>query len=204
MAAPAKLDLHRKHKAEYVTPKQPVLLRIGPAKYLSVEGRGAPASSGFQMAVGALYAVAFTVKMRRKFAGKGDYKVAAPEGLWWGPNKRAPFSVKSPKDWRWKLLIRTPTFVTARELSRAQTDLLVKGKVPEVRKVRLETLKEGRCVQMLHVGAYDKEATTLEAMLDFAAAQGLAFGGVHHEIYLSDPRRVPPAKLRTILRHPVR
>jgi hypothetical protein len=202
--APIKLDLLQQHKAEYVTPKKPVLLKVGPAKYLAVEGRGAPADVAFQAAVGALYAVAFTIKMTRKFAGKGDYKIAWLEGLWWGPDKRAPFAVKSPKDWRWKILIRTPTFVAARDLAKAQKELLAKGKVAEVAKVKLETLREGRCVQMLHVGSYATEPATIEAMLDFAEAQGLSFLGVHHEIYLSDPRRVPPGKLRTILRHSVR
>ena len=201
--APAKLDLLKQHKAEYVTSKQPVLLKVGPAKYLAVEGRGAPADAAFQLAVGALYAVAFTIKMTRKFAGKGDYKIAWLEGLWWGPDKRAPFAVKSPEDWRWKALIRTPTFVTARDLAKAQRDLLAKGKVAEVAKVKLETLREGRCVQMLHTGSYATEPATIEAMHDFAEGHGLAFRGVHHEIYLSDPRRVPEAKLRTILRHAV-
>ncbi|MGD0484895.1 MAG: GyrI-like domain-containing protein, partial [Gemmatimonadales bacterium] len=129
---------------------------------------------------------------------------AALEGLWWGPDRRAPFSVRSPSQWRWKVLIRTPAFVTAADLARAKKALLAKGKVAEVGKVRLETIREGRCVQMLHVGGYDKEPATLEAMLGFAAERDLAFRGVHHEIYLSDPRRTPPARLRTILRHPVR
>jgi hypothetical protein len=202
--ADTKLDLFKKYKADYVAPRKPVLVTIGPAKYLAIEGKGAPAGAAFQVSVGALYAVAFTVKMTRKFAGKSDYKVAWLEGLWWGPDRRAPFAVRSPNDWRWKLLIRTPTFVTARDLARAQRELLAKGKVREVGKVKLETLREGRCVQMLHVGPYDKEPATLEAMQDFAEERGHAFRGVHHEIYLSDPRRTPPAKLRTILRHSVR
>jgi hypothetical protein len=202
--AAAKLDLLKQYRAEYVTPKAPVLLTIGPAKYLTFEGRGAPAGAAFQTGVGALYAVAFTVKMTRKSGGKGDYKVAWLEGLWWGPEKRSPLSVRSPKDWRWKVLIRTPTFVTARDVSRAQQGLLAKGKVREIAKVKLETIREGRCVQMLHVGPYDREPVTLEAMRAVAAAKGHAFRGVHHEIYLSDPRRTAPSKLRTILRHPVR
>jgi hypothetical protein len=202
--APTKLDLLKQHKAEYVTPKKPVLLKVGPAKYLAVEGRGAPADAAFQAAVGALYAVAFTIKMTRKAAGQGDYKVAWLEGLWWGPNKRAPFAVKTPKDWRWKVLIRTPTFVSARDLARAQKDLLAKGKVAEFAKVKLETLREGRCIQVLHVGSYADEVASVEAMYDLAEEHGLRFQGVHHEIYLSDPRRVPASKLRTILRHPVR
>ncbi|MEK7668519.1 MAG: GyrI-like domain-containing protein [Gemmatimonadota bacterium] len=204
MAVTAKLDLFKKYRAEYVTPKKPVLVKVGPVKYLAFTGRGAPTSAGFQTAIGALYAVAFTIKMTRKFAGKGDYKVAWLEGLWWGPDRKRPFSVKSPKDWRWKLLIRTPTFVAPRDLARAEKALLAKGKVAEIRKVKLETIREGRCVQMLHVGSYDKETVTLQAMHDLATAQGLEFRGVHHEIYLSDPRRVVPSKLRTILRHPVR
>jgi len=199
----AKLDLFKKHRAEYVTPRKPALVTVGPARYLTAEGRGAPAGTAFQAAVGALFAVAFTIKMTRKGAGKGDYKVAALEGLWWGPDKRAPFAVKSPKDWRWKVLIRTPTAVTAADLVRAKKALLAKGKVGEVATVKLETIREGRCVQMLHVGGYDKEPATLEAMLAFAEAKDLAFRGVHHEIYLSDPRRTAPAKLRTILRHAV-
>lgn len=202
--AAAKLDLLKRYRAEYVAPKAPVLVTIGPAKYLAFEGRGAPAGADFQTGVGALYAVAFTVKMTRKSAGKGDYKVAWLEGLWWGPDARSPLSVRSPKDWRWKVLIRTPTFVTTRDLARAQRDLLAKGKVREVAKVKLEAIREGRCVQMLHVGPYDKEPATLEAMRAVAESQGYAFRGVHHEIYLSDPRRTAPSKLRTILRHPVR
>ena len=202
--APAKLDLLKQHKAEYVAPKKPVLLKVGPAKYLAVEGKGAPADTAFQAAVGALYAVAFTIKMTRKAAGKGDYKIAWLEGLWWGPNLRAPFAVASPKDWRWKVLIRTPTFVSARDLAAAQKSLLAKGKVAEVAKVKLATLREGKCIQLLHVGSYASEVASLEAMHDFADARGLRFRGVHHEIYLSDPRRVPANKLRTILRHSVR
>jgi hypothetical protein len=198
-----KLDLLKQHKAEYVTPKRPVLLKVGPAKYLALEGRGAPADVAFQAAVGALYAVAFTIKMTRKAAGKGDYKIAWLEGLWWGPDKREPFAVKSPKDWRWKVLIRTPTFVSARDVAKAQGSLLAKGKVAEVAQVKIETIREGRCVQMLHVGSYASEPATLEAMHDVAEAHGLAFRGVHHEIYLSDPRRVQASKLRTILRHSV-
>ena len=201
--ATAKLDLLKRYRAEYVTPRTPVLLTIGPAKYLAFEGKGAPAGAPFQVAIGALYAVAFTIKMTRKAAGKTDYKVAWLEGLWWGPDRRRPLSVPAPKDWRWKLLIRTPAFVTARDLARAQRALRAKGKVPEVVKVRLETIREGRCVQMLHVGPYDREPATLERMRAFAAERGYAFRGVHHEVYFSDPRRTAPSKLRTILRHPV-
>jgi len=106
--------------------------------------------------------------------------------------------------WQWRLLIRTPEFITAADLRQARQTLLAKGKGPEVSEVELDTLEEGPCVQMLHVGPYDAEAAAIDAMKQFAADGGLEFRGHHHEIYLSDPRRVPPERLRTILRMPVR
>jgi hypothetical protein len=105
---------------------------------------------------------------------------------------------------RWKLMIRTPEFIGAKELQAAIAKLREKGKPAEVSSVKLENLKEGVCVQVLHVGPYDAEAATITKMKEFASAKGLSFHGLHHEIYFSDPRRVAPAKLRTILRHPVR
>ena len=100
-------------------------------------------------------------------------------------------------------MIRTPDFIGTKELQAAISKLRDKGKPAEVSSVALETLKEGSCVQVLHVGPYDGEAATIAQMKNLAAAEGLSFHGLHHEIYLSDPRRVAPAKLRTILRHPV-
>jgi hypothetical protein len=101
-------------------------------------------------------------------------------------------------------LIRTPEFVRAAEIKKAAAVLLEKGKPADVKEVKLEPLAEGRCVQMLHVGPYDKEPETVSAMQAFAESKGLALHGLHHEIYISDPRRVPPERLKTILRHPVK
>jgi hypothetical protein len=111
---------------------------------------------------------------------------------------------QSRSRWRWKVLIRMPAFVTAADVQAARKHLRARGKGKAVAQVRLERLAEGRCVQMLHVGPYADEGPTMDAMLAFAKAKGLRFTGKHHEIYRSDPRRVKPAKLRTILRHPVR
>jgi hypothetical protein len=201
---PAKLDLYKRHKDEYVTPKTPALVKVGPAKYLSVEGRGEPGGKDFTAAIGALYGSAFTIKMTRKFAGKGDYKVCNLEGQWWCDGGDEAF-LSTPRDrWRWALLIRVPELITAADLKRAVGTLLKKGKGPEMERVRLVTLREGLCVQALHVGPYSDEPATVGAMCRFARASGLEFAGKHHEMYLSDPRRVAPARLRTILRHPVR
>jgi len=110
-----------------------------------------------------------------------------------------------PKDkWSWRLLIRTPDFIGKRELEAARRQLAEKGKGPLVNEVELTTLNENQCVQMLHTGPYDREPETILQMEAFAAEQGYRFDGLHHEIYLSDPRRVAPERLRTILRIPVR
>ena len=197
-----KLDLYKVHKAEYVTPKKPVLIQTKPAKYLTIGGQGAPAGKAFQEGVGALYNVAFTLKMAKKFAGQ-DYKVCHLEGLWWGEREAENFALQSPETWNWKLIIRVPDFIGSKDLKDTIETLKEKGKPPAVANVRLETLDEGQCVQMLHVGPYSKEGETISQMTALAGQKGLSFHGRHHEIYLSDPRRVPPERLRTILRLPV-
>lgn len=190
-----KLDLYTLHKSDYVTPKSPVLVNASPAQYLAIKGRGEPGGEVFQQKTGALYTVAFTIKMAKKFDGE-DYAVSKLEGLWCDPGPK-------PELWNWTLLIRIPDFITSRDLKEAVQKLLAKGKDESVAEVEILKLKEGRSVQVLHVGPYDQEALAIEKMQSFATEQGLAFRGQHHEIYLSDPRRVAPEKLRTILRHPV-
>jgi hypothetical protein len=198
-----KIDLYKLHKAEYVTPKEPVLVEVKPARYLTIVGQGEPGGELFQAKLGALYAVAFTLKMTKKFAGQ-DYRVGHLEGLWWVGSKKQCLFEQPPSAWKWKLIIRVPDFITERDLQQTVQKLKAKGKAPEAGEVRLETIQEGRCVQALHVGPYAKENETVARMMAFAEQQGLSSHGLHHEIYLSDPRRVPAERLRTILRHPVR
>ena len=200
MKTTEKLDLYKLYKNEYVTPKKPVMLQTKPAQYLAIKGQGAPGGERFTACIGALYGVAFTVKMTRKFAGKQDYAVCKLEGQWFFEGDLA----KIPKDqWRWKLMIRTPDFITETDRRQAVATLLKKGKSRAVEDVKLETIDEGQCVQMLHVGPYEKECETIAVMRGFVESKGLKFAGPHHEIYLSDPRRVPPERLKTILRAPV-
>ncbi len=200
MKTVTKLDLTKLHKADYVAPKQPVLLTLKPAHYLAISGQGSPGGDDFSARIGALYAMAFTVKMTRKFAGQQDYTIGKLEAQWFFDGDPASL----PKDqWRWKLLIRTPDFIKSVELKDAVATLLKRGKPPEVKEVKLERIAEGRCVQMLHVGPYERECETIWKMQAFAESQGLKLAGPHHEIYVSDPRRVPPERLKTILREPV-
>jgi hypothetical protein len=181
-----------------------VLVTVDDAAYLSVDGRGAPSGPDFTDRIGALYGMAYTVKMKRKSDGAQDYVICKLETLWWLDDPGRTFETAPQADWRWKLMIRTPDFVEASELERAAATLIEKGKAPQAHLVQLERLAEGLCVQMLHVGSYEEEERTVTQMEDFARAQELAFHGPHHEIYLSDPRRVAPDRLKTILRHPVR
>ena len=197
-----KLDLYAKHKNEYVaSAKKPGMVRVGPARYLSVSGWSAPGSEEFNRGIGALYTVAFTIKMARKFSGR-DYTVTKLEGFWSldsvDADPASAFTI-----WNWELAIRVPTFITEKEVSATIDQLVSKGKGDDVRKVRLVNITEGECVQMLHVGPYTAEKPTLDRMKEFAELAGRTFAGRHHEIYLSDPRRVAPAKLKTILRQPV-
>lgn len=204
MVTREKLDLYKEHKAEYVARKKPVLVEVGAAKYLTIDGTGPPEGDEFQAGIQAMYSMAFTIKMTRKFAGEGDYKVCHMEGLWWSGRKTTDFLDVPKSRWKWKLLIRVPDFITDRDLAEAKQALRKKGKPPEFERVKLERIAEGRCVQALHVGPYAREHETITRMHALAEAEGLRIHGRHHEIYLSDPRRVPPERLRTILRHPVR
>jgi hypothetical protein len=196
------VDLYKLHKNEYVTPKKPMLLDVQPAMYLSIPGTGAPGGEEFQRKVGALYGTAFTLKFDSKFAGC-DYAVCKLEGIYWTDAGGPGFQSLPVDQWHWDLIIRTPDSVTVPQLKAAQAKMLGKG-APEAADVVFQTIREGKCVQMLHVGPYSAEPATIESMRAFARGEGYELADGHHEIYLSDPRRVAPEKLKTILRIPVR
>jgi hypothetical protein len=195
-----KLDLYAEHKNEYLASRLPSFVRVGPAHYLGITGRSKPGDEAFNTAVGALYNVAFTVKMARKFAGS-DYTVTKLEGLWWLDNGLAQPTTATT--WNWQLMIRVPPFITSKEVQEAIDQLIAREKPADVRRVQLVELREDTCVQILHVGPYTEERESIEKMRAFAQQAGRSFTGKHHEIYLSDPRRVKPEKLKTILRQPV-
>ncbi len=196
---PAKIDLFKSLKSEYAAKPVPALIETTPGHYLSITGDGMPGGDSFSDRVGALYAVAYTTKMRYKRDHDVDYTVAKLECRWHG----LPETREATEGWHWQLLIRVPEFVTAAHRDEAVAALLAKKKPPTVNDVALESLHEGRCVQMLHVGPYEDEPASFAIMTEFAEAEGLAVTGAPHEIYISDPRRVEPARLKTILRQPV-
>lgn len=197
-----KLDLFRRHRGEYVAPKSPKLVRVASARYLSVDGRGDPEGGpGFGAAMAAVYAVAYAIKKAKK-ATRRDFVVTKLEGLWWG-GRRGKLLIDSPRStWRWKVMIRVPSYVSRLDLARARRELLQRRKSAGT--VKLEVLREGRVVQMLHIGPYNREHESLGRMKGFTHDHRLRLTGRHHEIYLSDPRRVRAARLRTLLRRSVR
>ncbi len=169
--------------------------------FLAVDGVGNPnTATGYGEAVEALFAVSYAVKFDSKRTLGKDYVVGPLEGLWWAEDHRA-FTTRDKDAWKWTMLIAQPDWVTPDmvERGRAAKDL------PGVGRLRWVEREEGMCVQILHIGSYDDEAPVLARLHgEFMPAHSLTFNGEHHEIYLSDPRRTPAEKLRTVLRQPVR
>ncbi len=197
---PTRVDLYRELRDEYVAPRSPKLVRVRRAKYLSVQGRGAPGSDEFQRRLSALFSVAYTVKFQEKARGR-DFRMLMLEGLYDLPVPGAAGSPSVPMGWT--LLLRVPTSLRPGTLRQAVRTLRGKGKPSEVEEVQLRWLREGTTVQMLHVGPYNAEEPSLREMRAFAGDHHLRLAGAHHEIYLSDPRRVEESRYRTILRYPV-
>jgi hypothetical protein len=171
-------------------------------RYLMIDGRGDPNTGpDFAEATAALYPLAYRLKFASKQALGRDYVVMPLEGLWWADDMDAFTASRDKSRWDWTLMIMVPDWVGDDLLAAAREQVGATGRVADV---RLEPLSEGRCVQTLHVGSYDDEADVLARMHhEFIPGNGLRMTGRHHEIYLSDARRVAPEKLRTILRQPV-
>ncbi|MHC1563893.1 MAG: GyrI-like domain-containing protein [Candidatus Hecatellaceae archaeon] len=199
-----KLDLSKEYKSYYTAKTTPEIVDIGEGKFLTVEGRGAPGGYEFQAKVGALYSLAYGVKMLMKKEGR-DFTVAKLEGLWWVDSDR-PYIEVPREEWRWKLLIRQPEFVTSEIVKKARQEVMKKKKMELVNEVKFEKMKEGKCVQILHIGPYSAEPESLAKMRKLMEEENLAENGRHHEIYLvmAYPRKVPEEKLKTILRQPVK
>ncbi len=198
MVLSKKIDLFREHRAEYKTSQKPYLVEVGPARYASIDGTGGPGGAAFEEVMGALYGMAYTTKFLSKALGR-DYVVCKLEAQWWMENGGL-FDIEKPKDIRYRMMIRVPDFVGEDLLTKSRETLTSKGKGQGCERVTLRELEKTSCVQALHVGPYDQEGETLEKMIEFVKEQGLSLRPGHHEIYLSDPRRVPPERLRTLLR----
>ena len=176
------------------------VIDVPPLQYLMIDGHGDPNTQAFEDALTTLYSVAYPLKFMSKNELDRDYVVMPLEALWWADDMGS-FSIERDKSrWEWTAMILTPEWITDDQFARARAA----ATAPALDRLRLETLVEGTCVQVLHVGPFDAEGPVLSRLhQEFIPAHGLRMTGKHHEIYLSDPRRVAPEKLRTILRQPV-
>lgn len=182
------------------------IVEVPDLRYLMIDGHGDPNTApAYAEAVEALYPVAYGLKFASKRELGRDYVVMPLEGLWWAEDMDSFTVARDKSRWDWTLMIMTPDWIEQDLFEAAVRRAGAKGRLTRLADIRLESLSEGACVQTLHVGPYDDEAAALAGMHDeFLPGHGLRPAGKHHEIYLSDPRRVAPEKLRTILRQPVR
>lgn len=205
-----KLDLTKKFKSYYTAKAKPELIELGLVSYLSILGKGDPSAPAFADRIQALYATAYVLKFAYKAQGK-DFTVAKLEGLWWYDQARfagismndAPTAIPR-SEWEYRLLIRLPEFVEQEAVVEAISKVVADKGIVLADSVSYFELQEGKCVQLLHVGPFDREPESLQVIDAYCRDHGLQQNGLHHEIYLSDFRKTAPEKLKTILREPVR
>ena len=205
-------DFKKERRDLYMPKRKPSIVEVPPMSFVAVRGQGNPNAEGgeYQRALEALYAISYTIKMSKmgdhRIEGYFDYVVPPLEGFWWQEGVQG-IDYARKEDFQWISAIRLPDFIDEGEFAWAVAEAEAK-KGKDFSKAGFLTIDEGLCVQALHVGPYDDEPATIAAMDAYLAEAGYVndFGEArhHHEIYLSDPRRTAPEKLKTVIRHPVR
>ena len=205
-------DYKKEYKEFYVPPQNPTIVTVPPINYIAVRGEGDPNEENgeYKQAIGLLYGIAYTIKMSKKSSrqieGYFDYVVPPLEGFWW-QDKLKGIDYAHKENFKWISLIRLPDFVTKTDLEWAVREATQKKKM-DFSKVEFFTYDEGLCVQCMHIGSYDDEPETVKLMHEYMEQQGysidIAENRFHHEIYLSDARKVAPGKLKTVIRHPIK
>ena len=205
-------DYKKEYKEFYLPKNRPEIVDVPEMNFLAVRGSGNPNEEGgaYKASIGLLYTVAFTIKMSKKgsheIEGYFDYVVPPLEGFWWQEGVKG-VDLTSKETFRWISVIRLPDFVRREDVAWAISEAGRK-KQEDFSKVEFLTIREGLCVQCMHVGSYDQEPETIAKMdqylLDHGYVKDFSEERLHHEIYLSDARRVAPERWRTVIRHPVR
>lgn len=205
-------DYKKEYKEFYLPKKRPEIVDIPSMNFLAVRGEGDPNEEGgaYKASIGLLYGVAFTIKMSkmgsRKIQGYFDYVVPPLEGFWWQEGTQGVDFTRK-EDFQWISAIRLPDFVKQEDFKWAIEEA-EKKKKQDFSKVKFMTIQEGLCVQCMHIGPYDEEPSTIARMDQYLLEQGyendFSQDRLHHEIYLSDARRVLPEKRKTVIRHPIR
>ena len=205
-------DFKKEYKEFYMPKNKPGIVTMPSMNYIGVRGTGDPNQEDgeYKQAIGLLYGIAFTIKMSKKgdhqIDGYFDYVVPPLEGFWWqGAASAIDYARKG--DFHWISVIRLPDFVTEEDFRWAVNEATQKKKM-DFSKVEFLTVEEGLCVQCMHIGPYDDEPATVAMMHEFMERQGYELDitdkRLHHEIYLSDARKVAPEKLKTVIRHPIK
>jgi hypothetical protein len=180
----------------------PQLVQVPALRFLCLDGHGDPNTSpAYAAAVQALYSVSYAAKFAVKKAGGPEFKVSPLEGLWWAEDMSA-FPTGDKSEWDWTMMIRQPDAVPADLVARLADEVAANKSMPAAKDVRLIPFEEGAAAQVLHVGPYDTEGPTIARLHEFIQEHGFTLDGHHHEIYLGDPRRAAPERLRTIIRQP--
>ncbi|MEE1036310.1 MAG: GyrI-like domain-containing protein [Oscillospiraceae bacterium] len=205
-------DFKKEYKEFYMPKTKPQLVTVPRANYTAVRGQGDPNEEGgaYQQAIGVLYAVAYTIKMSKKgdhrMEGYYDFVVPPLEGFWWQEGEEG-VNYADKSTFHWISVIRLPDFVTKAEFDWAVQEAAKKKKL-DCSAAEFLTIDEGLCVQILHLGPFDDEPVTVAVMDGYLEEMGyendFSGGRLHHEIYLSDARKVAPEKWKTVIRHPIR
>jgi DNA-binding PadR family transcriptional regulator len=201
-----KYDIKKVHKALYApSATKFTRVEVPELRYIVIDGHGDPNTAPtYAAAVEALYAVAYALKFASKNTLGRDFVVGPLEGLWRAEDQTV-FIARNKDSWEWTMMISQPEWITEDMVHTSVESVSTKKGIAAARDIRLRTLAEGTCVQILHIGSYDDETPTLERLHNsYLPDHGLTYNGDHHEIYLSDARRTAPAKLKTILRQPVK
>jgi len=200
-----KTDFKKTLKHLYNPPRRFETVDVPEMQFLMVDGHGDPnTTQDYKDAVEALYAVAYKIKFMSKKGLEKDYTVPPLEGLWWAEDMET-FITRDKSQWDWTMMIMTPDWISAEFFADAVGQVRKAKDPAALDKVRLERYHEGLSVQIMHIGSYDDEGPVLYQMhSDFIPNNGYVENGKHHEIYLSDPRRVAPEKLKTVLRQPIK
>ncbi len=205
-----KMDLKKELKYLYApSTKKVEIVDVPQFQFVMIDGRikagDEPATSQeFQEAMQALYGVSYTLKFTSKLRKENpvDYTVMALEGLWW--TEKGEFDFDKKEDWRWTVMMMQPNHITEEMYQKAVQQAREKRPSATFSKVRFESFREGLSMQIMHIGPYSEEPETIEKMKLFAQENEYVLRGKHHEIYLGDPRRAKPERLRTILRYPIK
>ncbi len=200
----AKLDLLKEFKDLYRPPTdQPVLVDVPELPYVMIDGQGDPnTSADYRASIEALYSASYTLKFTIKREAGIDYKVMPLEGLWWTDDPDDLVSERKDR-YRWTMMIAQPLVVTAELVAGAVEDAARRKDLPALAEIRFEAIREGLSAQIMHVGPYSGERSTIEKLQAFIAENGYVPREKHHEIYLGDPRRTAPERLKTVIRQPV-